>query len=220
LPALHAAHTRVLPNNDDDVGQGVDEMKRSDNPMASFFEAQMTGTTDIMRATLDGMQRLQEITLRALREGAGGQMTLARSLTDARDPADLSRAQKELTGPVAEQAGRFQQELLQAITEMNGEVIRASYSMMERLSGAMAESSAAAGVQLPAGGAGGTAGMQSPLAMYEAGLKQWQNAVQQMSQTMMPGGPSQVADDQDEDDDGGGTATRSKAANKRKSGRR
>jgi hypothetical protein len=194
-------------------------MKRSDNPMASFFEAQMTGTTDIVRATLDGMQRLQEITLRALRDGAGGQMTLARSLTEARDPADLSRAQNQLAGPATEQAGRFQQELLQAITEMNGEVIRASYSMMERLSGAMAESSAAMGVQLPAGGAGGTAGMQSPLAMYEAGLKQWQSAVQQMSQTMIPGSPTQVDDDDDDESDGG-TATRSKAANKRKSGRR
>lgn len=196
-------------------------MKRTDNPMASFFEAQMTGTTDIVRATLDGMQRLQEITLRALRNGAGGQMTLARSLTEARDPADLSRAQNQLAGPASEQAGRFQQELLQAITEMNGEVIRASYSMMERLSGAMAESSASMGVQLPAGGAGGTAGMQSPLAMYEAGLKQWQNAVQQMSQTMMPGSPLQVADEDDDDEDDGGTATRSKAASKKgKSGRR
>jgi hypothetical protein len=202
-------------------------MKRSANPLASYYEAQMAGTTDIARAALDGMQRLQEITLRALRESAGGQMNLARSMTDARDPSDVSRAQTEHAGPVAEQARQFQQELLQAFTEMNGEVIRASYSMMERLSGAMAESSAAIGVQLPTGAVGGTAGMQSPLAMYEAGLKQWQTAVQQMTHTMMPGADDTEEDEEEDEEDGdtearqsGGTATRSKRATKRKSGRR
>lgn len=187
-------------------------MKRSQNPLASYYEAQMAGTADIMRAALDGMQRLQEITLRAMREGTGGQMSMARSISDARDANDVTRAQSEHAGPVAEQASRYQQELLQAITEMNTEVIRASYAMMERLSGAVSETSAAAGVSMPTGIGGGSAGMQNPLAMYEAGLKQWQNAMQQMTQGALPG-----ADD--DDDDVVVTATRTKPV-KRKGGKR
>jgi hypothetical protein len=151
-------------------------MKESnDNPLAGYIEAQMAGTAGIVQAAMHGMQRVQEIMLRAMREGAGGQLSLARSMTEARDPADMSRAGSAHAGPAAEQFTRYQQELIGAVTEMNTEMIQASYSLMERVSSALAASASAMG--LPAGSQGVT-----PMAAFEAGVRQWQGAMERLSQ--------------------------------------
>lgn len=150
-------------------------MTQATNAMASYYEAQMEATAGVVQAALSGMHRVQEITLRAMREGAGEQFALARTVSEVRDPSDLSRLQ-EFAGPATEQMRRFQAELLQAITETNAEVVRASYSMMERLRDTLSETTGSMGAQMPFE-SGGT----SPLAMYEAGLKQWQSAMQQMT---------------------------------------
>ena len=101
----------------------------NNNPVAGYIEAQMTGTAGIVQAAMHGMQRLQEIMLRALREGAGGQLSLARSMTEARDVGDVSRAGGAIAGPAAEQANRYQQELISAVTEMNTEMMQASNNL-------------------------------------------------------------------------------------------
>lgn len=158
------------------------------NPVAGYIEAQMAGTAGIVQAAMQGMQRVQEIMLRAMREGAGEQLALARSVTQARDAGDLSRVGEVHAGPAAEQFARYQQELIGAVTEMNTEMIQASYSMMERVGQALAASAAAMGMP---GGQGG------PLAAYQAGVRQWQGAMNQMAQTM----GQDVADD-GEDEEG------------------
>jgi len=160
--------------------RGETSMTQATNAMANYYEAQMQATAGVVQAALSGMQRLQEITLRAMREGAGEQLAYARSVSEVRDANDLSRLQSEFAGPATEQMRRFQAELLQAITETNAEVVRASYAMMERLRDTLSESSGSMGAQMPFEG-----GTTSPLAMYEAGLKQWQGAMQKM----MPGMP-------------------------------
>lgn len=76
----------------------------SSNPVARFYEAQTAATAEIVQAALSGGQRLQQITVQAMR-GAGG----------SGDAADLQR------------------DLLQAIMETNSAIVRASYSMMEQL---------------------------------------------------------------------------------------
>jgi len=181
-------------------------MSQPMNAMANYYEAQMEATAGVVQAALGGMQRMQEITLRAMREGAGEQFALARTLSEARDASDFSRMQTEF-GPAAEQMRRFQAELLQAITETNADIVRASYSMMERLRDTLAQSSGTMGARMPfEGGAG------SPLAMYETGIKQWQAAMQQL----MPGMPGFGAG---EPESGGEAPSRTssakKAANKR-----
>ena len=55
------------------------------NPIANFYEAQTAATAEIAHAALNGMQRLQQLTLEAMRAGAGGQMSLAQSMADMRD---------------------------------------------------------------------------------------------------------------------------------------
>ena len=144
------------------------------NPLAGYLEAQMAGTAGIVQAAMHGMQRVQEIMLRAMREGAGEQMALARSVTEARDANDLSRVGGAHAGPAAEQLTRYQQELIGAVTEMNTEMIQASYSMMERVGQALAASASAMGLQ--GGGQGGA------MAAYEAGVRQWQGAMERMTQ--------------------------------------
>lgn len=164
----------------------------NNNPVAGYIEAQMSGTAGIVQAAMHGMQRVQEIMLRALREGAGGQLAMAQSIAGARDPSDISRVGEAHVGPAAEQFTRYQQELIGAVTEMNTEMIQASYSMMERVGQALAASASAMG--LPGGGQGA-----GPMAAYEAGVRQWQGAMERMTQAA--GGQSSDEGDADEDED-------------------
>lgn len=155
------------------------------NPIANFYEAQTMATAEIARAALNGMQRLQKITLNAMRAGAGGQLTLAQSMSSVRDAGDVRRSVSEAAAPAAEQGARYQREMVQAIADMNNEIVRASYSMMERMrdalgtatQGSMAMTSALPG--LPASGQG----LTNPMAMYDSAMRQWQTAVQQMMDT-------------------------------------
>ena len=160
------------------------------NPVASYIEAQMSGTAGIVQAAMHGVQRVQEIMLRAMREGTGEQMALARSMSGARDAADISRVGEAHAGPATEQLTRYHQELIGAVTEMNTEMIQASYSMMERVGQALAASASAIG--LPASGQAG-----GPMAAYEAGMRQWQGAMEQLTQGIR----AQVSSEGDDEDD-------------------
>ncbi|MGZ8253937.1 MAG: phasin family protein [Burkholderiaceae bacterium] len=165
----------------------------NNNPVASYIEAQMSGTAGIVQAAMQGVQRVQEIMLRAMREGAGGQMALARSMSGARGAADISRVGEANAGPAAEQFTRYQQELMGAVTEMNTGMIQASYSMMERVGQALAASASAMG--LPASGQTG-----GPMAAYQAGMRQWQGAMEQLTQGVR-GLTSAEGEDEDEDEE-------------------
>lgn len=168
------------------------------NPLAGYIEAQMTGTAGIVQAAVQGMQRVQEIMLRAMREGAGEQLAMARSVSQVRDASDLSRM-GEAAAPAAEQFTRYQQELIKAVTEMNTEMIQASYSMMERVGQALAGSTAAMGMPamgMPASGQGG-----GPLAAYQAGMRQWQGAMESLRQAAGVGAPSSEQYEADDEDD-------------------
>lgn len=184
-------------------------MAHDDNPVAGYIEAQMTGTAGIVQAALHGVQRVQEIMLRAMREGAGEQLSLARSVSQARDASDLSRVGDAHAGPVAEQFSRYQQELIGAVTEMNTEMIQASYSMMERVGQALAASASAMG--MPAGGPG------SPMTAVQEGMRQWQGAMERMTQAAA--GQGAAADDESDEDDAS-TQRRARKAPARRSGRR
>ncbi len=143
------------------------------NPLASFYEAQTAATAEIAQAALNGMQRLQRITLQAMRAGAGGQFSLAQSM---REGSDVGRAMTGAAAPAAEQGARYQKELLQAIAEMNNDIARASYSMMERMRdalGAATQGSLKMTPSLPGG--------SDPMAMVDSAMRQWQTAVQQMT---------------------------------------
>ena len=109
----------------------------SANPIANFYEAQTVATAEIANAALNGMQRLQKLTLQALRAGAGEQLSLAQSMASMRDGGNISRSVSEAAAPAAEQGARYQREMVQAIAEMNNDIVRASYSMMERMRDAL-----------------------------------------------------------------------------------
>ena len=153
------------------------------NPLAGFYEAQTASTAELVQAALNGMQRMQQLTLEAMRAGAGGQLSIAQSMVTMRDGSDVNRAVSEAAGPVAEQGARYQREMLQAISDMNGELVRASYSMMERMRKAVAEASQGLPMAMPAAMPGMTAGsdaMSNPMAVYDSAMRQWQTAMQQM----------------------------------------
>lgn len=116
------------------------------NPIARYYEAQTAATAEVVQAALNGMQRLQQITLQAMRADTGT--------------------------PAAEQSTRFQRELLQAITEMNQDIVRASYSMMERMRdalGAGVQGAASFGPEF----ASGAGMMANPMALYDSLARQW-----------------------------------------------
>jgi hypothetical protein len=165
----------------------------NNNPIAGYIEAQMAGTAGIVQAAMQGMQRVQEIMLRAMREGAGEQMALARSVTQVRDASDLSRVGEAHAGPAAEQFTRYQQELIGAVTAMNTGMIQASYSMIERVGQALTSSAGAMG--LPASAQAG-----GPMAAFQAGMRQWQGAVEQMTRVAQGQQYEAAADEEDEDE--------------------
>lgn len=158
------------------------------NPLAGFYEAQTSSTAELVQAALNGMQRLQQLTLEAMRAGAGGQFSIAQSMATMRDGGDVNRVVSEAAGPVAEQGARYQREMLQAISEMNNDLVRASYSMMERMRQAVVEATQglpmAMPMAMPTAMPGMTAGsdaiMANPMALYDAAMRQWQTAMQQM----------------------------------------
>ena len=154
------------------------------NPLASFYEAQTTATAEIMHAALNGMQRLQKLTLDAMRVGAGGQLSLAQSMAAMRDGGNIGRSVSHAAAPAAEQSTRYQREMVQAIADMNNDIVRASYSMMQRMRDSLGttQGSLAAASALPGLPTGGT-GMPNPMAMYDSAMRQWQTAVQQMIET-------------------------------------
>src|SRR4030095_12200131 len=151
------------------------------NPIANFYEAQTVATAEIANAALNGMQRLQKLTLQALRAGAGGQLSLAQSMASMRDGGHVSRSPSDAAAPAADQGARYQREMVQAIAEMNNDIVRASYSMMERMRDALGSATqgsmpmATALPGLPTGRE-----MTNPMAMVDSAMKQWQTAVQQM----------------------------------------
>ena len=157
------------------------------NPIANFYEAQTAATAEIAHAALNGLQRLQKLTLEAMRAGAGGQLSLAQSMTSMRDGGNAGRSAAQAAAPAAEQSARYQSEMVQAIADMNNDIVRASYSMMERMrdavgaaQGSLATPSALPGLPgLPMSGAD----MTNPMAMYDSAMRQWQTAVQQMMET-------------------------------------
>jgi len=153
------------------------------NPIANFYEAQTTATAEIAHAALNGMQRLQKLTLEAMRAGAGNQLTLAQSMATMRD-GNIGRSASQAAAPAAEQGARYQREMVQAIADMNNDIVRASYSMMERMRDALgaAQGSMVTASVLPGLPAGGGA-MANPMAMYDSAMRQWQTAVQQMMET-------------------------------------
>lgn len=193
------------------------------NPIANFYEAQTVATAEIAQAALNGMQRLQKLTLQAMRAGAGGQLSLAQSMTSLRDSGDVNRSLSQAAAPAAEQGARYQREMVQAIADMNSDIVRASYSMMERMRdalgsvapGSMAMTSALPGLPM------GADSMTNPMAMVDSAMRQWQTAVQQMMET--PAVAMAVASAQDGERpraSSGATARKSKRPVKRKSGTR
>lgn len=153
------------------------------NPIANFYEAQTAATAEIAHAALNGMQRLQKLTLDAMRAGAGEQMSLAQSMTAMRDAGSIGRSASQAAGPVAEQGARYQREMVQAIADMNNNILRASYSMMERMRDALgaAQGSMTSASLLPSMPAGAAAA--NPMAMYDSAMRQWQTAVQELMET-------------------------------------
>lgn len=192
------------------------------NPIANFYEAQTAATAEIAHAALNGMQRLQKLTLQAMRAGTDGQLSLAQSMASMRDGGNMSRSVSDAAAPAAEQGARYQREMVQAIAEMNNDIVRASYSMMERMRealgsampGSMPMASALPG--LPMRGEG----MTNTLEMVDSAMRQWQTAVQQMMET--PAVAMAVVSTQEDRPRAASSATarKSKRPAKRKSGAR
>jgi len=155
------------------------------NPIANFYEAQTIATAEIAHAALDGLQRLQKLTLQAMRDSASGPLSLAQSMATMRDAGDVSRSVSEAAGPAAEQSARYQRDMVQAIAAMNNDIVRASYSMMERMRDALGAATPGAltmSSALPDLATGGQ-DLTNPMAIYDSAMRQWQTAVQQMMET-------------------------------------
>ena len=154
--------------------------QKTANPIANFYEAQTIATAEIAQAALNGMQRLQRLTLQAMRAGAGGQLSLAQSMATTRDGETVRRTVTEAAAPAAEQGARYQREMVQAIADMNNDIVRASYSMMERMRDALGAATQGSMVSALPGSGSSRSPSTNPLEIYDSAMRQWQTAVQQM----------------------------------------
>ena len=158
------------------------------NPLFNVYRAQVAGMRQIIDATLIGIDRLERLSMRTLREAADDQFQLAeavsRSLGDS-EGRDLATLHAEFTEPAAQRLARCQRDLWVALTEMNGAVAKACGGLAQELTSALAESTAASGtLRLAARGVSDDAPGNSPWAWYEGALKQWQAIGQTMGQPL------------------------------------
>jgi len=101
-----------------------------------------------------------------------------------RDSGNVSRSVSEVAAPAAEQGARYQREMVQAIADMNNDIVRASYSMMERMRDALGAATQGSMMSstlpdLPTSGQD----LTNAMAIYDSAMRQWQTAVQQMMET-------------------------------------
>jgi len=136
----------------------------------------MAGTAGIVQAAVHGMQRVQEIMLQMMREGAADRWRWrVRSPRFAIPPTSRGSGKRMRAGaravhPVpAGTDGRIHRD--------DTEMIQASYSMIERVGQALAGSTGAMG--LPASAQAG-----GPMEAFQAGVRQWQGAMARMTQAV------------------------------------
>lgn len=161
------------------------------NPMMNVYRAQLAGTRQIVDATLAGLDRLERLTMRTLREAASDQFqfaqTVSRSLGSA-NGEDLATLQSEVTEPATQRLARCQRDLWVALAEMNGAVATACGGLVQGMNNALAESGASLGTVAPQDGQsvpeGAVAG--NPWAWYENALRQWQTMGQQVVDASRP----------------------------------
>ena len=70
--------------------------------------------------------------------------------------------------------------MVQAIADMNNDIVRASYSMMERMRDALGAATQGSMASALSGSSGSRSSSTNPLEIYDSAMRQWQTAVQQM----------------------------------------
>jgi hypothetical protein len=144
-------------------------------------------------------------------------------MATTRDGSHVARTVAEAAAPAAEQSARYQREMVQAIADMNNDIVRASYSMMERMRdalGAATQGGLAMTSALPSLPTG-SQNLTNPMALYDSAVRQWQTAVQEMWET--PAVAMVVASAENSERpraSGGAPARKSKRSAKRKSSSR
>ena len=111
------------------------------------------------------------------------QVDNCRSHSRWQQPATARQSRRTVTeaaAPAAEQGARYQREMVQAIADMNNDIVRASYSMMERMRDALGAATQGSMASALSGAGGSRSSSTNPLEIYDSAMRQWQTAVQQM----------------------------------------
>jgi hypothetical protein len=152
------------------------------NPMMNVYRAQVAGTRQIVDAALAGLDRIEHLTMKTLREAAGDQFEIAESVSRALGSTEgngLAQLQSDAE-PAAQRLARCQRDIWAALAEMNGNVAKAYGGWVHDLNSALADSAAGLTQIAPQSQPAAVAGGGNPWAWYEGALRQWQAMSQQV----------------------------------------
>ena len=155
------------------------------NPMMNVYRAQFAGTRQIVDATLAGLDRIEHLTMKTLREAAGDQFEMAEGVSRALGSAEgmnLAQLQSEVE-PATQRLSRCQRDIWAALAEMNGNVAKAYGGWVHDVNNALADSAASLAQMAPQGQPAAITNGGSAWAWYEGALKQWQVMSQQVVET-------------------------------------
>lgn len=153
------------------------------HPMLNVYRAQIAGTRQIVDAALAGLDRLEHVAMKTLREAASDQFQLAETYAHGLGGSEgkgFAQLQSDIE-PAAQRLARCQRDFMTAMSEMNGAVAQACNSLVNDLNDAFAQSANVLASAAPTAMQGRTAEVEgaSPWAWYEGAIKQWQTLAQQ-----------------------------------------
>lgn len=151
------------------------------SPLLNFYQAQMTGALKIAGASLSGIDRIEHLSLKTLREATDSQLHLAEHMAERGRVLEHGALPNGEMYPAAERALEFQRELAVSLAELTGALFNAYVAYVQGMNTALAQSASALSWAKAKEGAFSVPA--SPLAFYEESQKQWQNFAQQMVTT-------------------------------------
>lgn len=154
-------------------------MRKSEqhNPMMHMMQYQLEASIHLADAVFSGTEKIDRAMLDVTHQAVDGQLKLARAVADMRDPDKLADLQVAIAGR-PEKAMHCQQQIMNALVEMQAEFGKSVRAFMDRLSETAAGQASEASERLGAGGREASDVMVNP---FTGMMTVWEQAFREAS---------------------------------------
>ncbi len=147
------------------------------NPMMHMMQYQLEASIHLADAVFSGTEKIDRAVLDVTHQAVDGQLKLARAVADMRDPDKLADLQVAIAGR-PEKAMHCQQQIMNALVEMQAEFGKSVRAYMDRLSETAAGQASEASERLSGGGREASEGMMNP---FTGMMSVWERAFREAS---------------------------------------